>query len=133
MALVLPVIFVFILLLVDFGTALDRREVLQHAVREGARRAAVTADASEIVNATVAQSQGLLRAQDVTVCYRDMDGNGRRGDAGDDVRVGVNYTYRFSVGGGELLSAWGVAVPSIEMNPWADMRLENSVAAAPKC
>ena len=133
MALVLPVIFVFILLLVDFGTALDRREVLQHAVREGVRRGAVAASTSEIVNATVAQSQGLLRAQDVTVCYRDMDGNGRRGDAGDDVRVGVNYTYRFSVGGGELLSAWGVAVPSIDMNPWADMRLENSVTAAPKC
>ena len=80
MALVLPVIFVFILLLVDFGTALDRREVLQHAVREGVRRGAVTASTSEIVNTTVAQSQGLLRAQDVTVCYRDMDGNGRRGD-----------------------------------------------------
>ena len=133
MALVLPLIFVFILLLVDFGMALDRREVLQHAVREGARRGAVAANTSEIVNTTVAQSQGLLQAQDVTVCYRDMDGNGRRGDPGDDVRVGVKYTYRFSVGGGELLSAWGVAVPTIEMDPWADMRLENSVSGAPQC
>ena len=133
MALVLPLIFVFILLLVDFGMALDRREVLQHAVREGARRGAVAANTSEIVNTTVAQSQGLLEADDVTVCYRDMDGNGRRGDPGDDVRVRANYTYRFSVGGGELLSAWGVAVPTIEMNPWADMRLENSVSGAPKC
>ena len=133
MALVLPLIFVFILLLVDFGMALDRREVLQHAVREGARRGAVATNTSEIVNTAVAQSQGLLRAQDVTVCYRDMDGNGRRGDPGDDVRVGVKYTYRFSVGGGELLSAWGVAVPTIEMDPWADMRLENSVSGAPQC
>ena len=133
MAFVLPVIFVFILLLVDFGTALDRREVLQHAVREGARRGAVATNTSEIVNTAVAQSQGLLRAQDVTVCYRAMDGNGRRGDPGDDVRVGVNYTYRFSVGGGELLSAWGVAVPTIEMDPWADMRLENSVSGAAEC
>jgi Flp pilus assembly protein TadG len=133
MAFVLPVIFVFILLLVDFGTALDRREVLQHAVREGARRGAVTTSISEIVNTTVAQSQGLLEADDVTVCYTDMNGNGRRGDPGDSVKVGADYTYRFSVGGGELLSAFFVEVPTIEMDPWADMRLENSVSGAPQC
>ena len=133
MAFVLPVIFVFILLLVDFGIVLDRREVLQHAVREGARKGAVAADVSEIVDTTVAQSQGLLEADDVTVCYTDMDGNGRRGDPGDDVRVSVIYNYRFSVGGGELLSAWGVTLPAIEMDPWADMRLENAVSTAPRC
>ena len=133
MAFVLPVIFVFILLLVDFGTALDRREVLQHAVREGVRRAAVASSTAEIVNTTVAQSQGLLQPGDVTVCYRDMNGNGRSGDPGDDVRVRATYTYRFSVGGGELLSAFSVEVPTIDMDPWADMRLENSVGGAPRC
>jgi len=133
MAFVLPVIFVFILLLVDFGTALDRREVLQHAVREGARRGAVASSTSEIVDTTVAQSQGLLQPGDVTVCYRDMNGNGRSGDPGDDVRVRATYTYRFSVGGGELLSAFSVEVPTIDMDPWADMRLENSVGGAPRC
>ena len=133
MAFVLPVIFVFILLLVDFGTALDRREVLQHAVREGARRGAVASSTTEIVNTTVAQSQGLLQPGDVTVCYTDMNGNGRSGDPGDDVRVRATYTYRFSVGGGELLSAFSVEVPTIDMDPWADMRLENSVGGAPRC
>ena len=133
MAFVLPLIFVFILLLVDFGTALDRREVLQHAVREGARRGAVASSTTEIVNTTVAQSQGLLQPGDVTVCYRDMNGNGRSGDPGDDVRVRATYTYRFSVGGGELLSAFSVEVPTIDMDPWADMRLENSVGGAPRC
>ena len=133
MAFVLPLIFVFILLLVDFGIVLDRREVLQHAVREGARRGAVASSTSEIVDTTVAQSQGLLQPGDVTVCYRDMNGNGRSGDPGDDVRVRATYTYRFSVGGGELLSAFSVEVPTIDMDPWADMRLENSVGGAPRC
>jgi len=133
MAFVLPVIFVFILLLVDFGIVLDRREVLQHAVREGVRRAAVASSTAEIVNTTVAQSQGLLQPGDVTVCYRDMNGNGRSGDPGDDVRVGARFTYRFTVGGGELLSAWGVTMPAIEMDPWADMRLENSAGGTPRC
>ena len=68
---IIPVIFVFILLLVDFGTALDRREVLQHAVREGARKGAVAAGVSEIVDTTVAQSQGLLHV----VFAHEFDGD----------------------------------------------------------
>src|SRR2546428_9890554 len=40
-AFVLPVILVFILVLVDFGIALDRREVLQPAVGDAARSGAV--------------------------------------------------------------------------------------------
>ena len=37
-----PLLLFFILIVVDFGIAMDRRELVQHAVREGARRAAVT-------------------------------------------------------------------------------------------
>ena len=135
MALVLPLIFVFILVMVDFGIALDRREVLQHAVREGARHAAVAANIDAIKQRTVDQSQGVLSLADVSVCYRDRNDppNGRGGDPGDDVRVGASFTYRFTVGGGEMLTAFGVPVPSIAMNPWADMRLENSVGSAPLC
>lgn len=133
LALVLPLIFVFILVLVDFGIALDRREVLQHAVREGARRGAVAASIAEVIDTTVAQSQGVLAPADVTVCYLDMDGNGSVGDVGDNVRVRAQFTYEFTAGGGELLSAWGVPVPTIPMTPWADMRLENGVGVAPPC
>ena len=133
LALVLPLIFVFVLVLVDFGIALDRREVLQHAVREGARRAAVTDDPTSIIDTTVAQSQGVLDPGDVTVCYLDIDSNGRAGDPGDNVRVSATFTYAFTVGGGEMLTAWGVPVPSISMNPSADMRLENSVGSATAC
>ena len=133
MALVLPLIFVFILVMVDFGIALDRREVLQHAVREGARHAAVAADINAIKQRTVDQSQGVLSLADVSVCYLDSNGDGRAGDPGDDVRVGASFTYRFTVGGGEMLTAFGVPVPTIAMNPSADMRLENSVGSAPLC
>ncbi len=133
LALVLPLIFVFIMVIVDFGIALDRREVLQHAVREGARRGAVTADLTSITDVTVAQSQGILAPADITVCYIDMDGNGNAGDSGDNVKVSATFTYQFSAGGGEMLTAWGVPVPSITMTPWADMRLENSVGAGTPC
>ena len=40
-ALIMPIVFLFLFVLVDFGIAMDRRLVLQHAVREGARYAAV--------------------------------------------------------------------------------------------
>ena len=133
LALVLPLIFVFTLVMVDFGIALDRREVLQHAVREGARHAAVAANIDAIKQRTVDQSQGVLSLADVSVCYLDTNGNGRGGDPGDDVRVGASFTYRFTAGGGEMLTAFGVPVPTIAMNPSADMRLENSVGSAPLC
>ena len=139
MALVLPLIMVFILTLVDFGIAIDRREVLQHAVYEGSRRAAVGTTVQEIKDRTAAQSQGLLDAADITppldidVCYIDSDGNGDIG-AGDDVRVSADYTYNFSVGGGEILTAFGVPVPTIGLTPKAESRLANGpVGSEPLC
>ena len=133
MALVLPLIMVFILALVDFGIAIDRREVLQHAVYEGSRRGAVGTTIDEIETRTVNQSQGLLTAADITVCYIDNDGNGDIG-AGDDVRVSADYTYSFSVGGGEILTAFGVPVPTIGLTPKAESRLANGpVGSEPLC
>lgn len=133
LALVLPLIVVFILTLVDFGIAIDRREVLQHAVYEGSRRGIVGTTIDEIKTRTIAQSQGLLAAADITVCYIDSDGNGDV-NAGDDVRVAANYDYNFSVGGGEILTAFGVPVPSIALTPSADSRLANGpTGAAPLC
>ncbi len=127
MAIVLPLLVVFILVLVDFGTAIDRREVIQHAVYEGSRKGAVGASVADIKSRAVAQSQGLLTDSDISVCYLDSDANGMLGNAGDDVRVSANFTYKFSIGGGETLTAWSVPVPQITMTPHADSRLENSV------
>ncbi len=130
-AFVLPIILVFLLGLVDFGIALDRREVIQHAVREGTRAGAVDSD---IVATTVDQSQDILTAANVAVCYVDGDdANSYPGNAGDSVRVSVvDYTYDFSIGS-ELLSAFGVGPLSIPMNPSAEARLETSVPGAADC
>ena len=139
-AFILPVMLVFLLVLVDFGLALDHREVIQHAEREGARQGAVGASVSAIITDTVDQSQGVLTAADVTVCYVDgPDANTTVGDAGDDVRVGVTgqdpkgYKYKFTVGSGELLSTLGLGAPSIHMNPTAEARLETPVTGATAC
>ena len=132
-AFVLPVILVFILLLVDFGIALDRREVLQHAVREGARYAAVGNSVADIKQRTVDQSQGVLNTGNVSVCYVDSDGNGVYGNLGDNVHVSASFTYVFNIGSGEMLSAFGVPVPSIDMTPSGDMRLEKTVSGGTAC
>jgi hypothetical protein len=133
-AFVLPIIMVFLLVLVDFGIALDRREVIQHAVREGARAGAVGATASEIIDTTVDQSDQVLDASEVTVCYVDgPDANSSPGNAGDNVRVSVDYTYSFSAGSGELLTAFGASVPSVNMTPHAEARLETPVSGATPC
>ncbi len=133
-AFVLPIIFVFILVIVDFGIALDRREVIQHGVREGARAGAVGANVSDIIDKTVDQSQGVLDAADITVCYVDgPDANALAGNAGDFVRVSATYTYKFTAGGGEMLTAFGVGVPTITMTPSAEARLETSMPGAAAC
>lgn len=134
-AFIAPIILVLLLGLVDFGIAVDRRQVLQHAVREGARHGAVGNSVASIQDYTVAQSQGLLEAGDVSVCYIDMDGDSIAGGLGDDVRVSASFTYKFSVGSFELLSVFGVSSDSlsIDMTPSADMRLETSVSGATAC
>jgi len=123
-ALVFPLLFVFILVIVDFGLALDRREVIQHAVREGARSGAVGKTIQEITDHTNEQSGGILN--NVKVCYVD-DGNGP-GNAGDSVRVSGDYSYNFAIGTGAFLSG---VIPPINMTPSATARLEKAVAVPP--
>ena len=133
-AFIVPLLFLFILLAVDFGIALDRREVIQHAVREGARRGAVGDTVAQIMEETHDQSKGTL-ANDIDhikVCFVDINKNGIP-DPGENVRVSGNYTYRFSIGGGEMLAAFGVGAPSIDMNPSAEERLETDRLRAPVC
>ena len=124
MAFILPIILVFLLTLVDFGIAIDRREVLQHAVYEGSRKAIPGVTVQEIKDRTVAQSQDLLTDADIDVCYTDSDLNGAI-NAGDDVRVSASYQYNFTIGGSEVLGIFGVTPPSIALTPKAESRLAN--------
>ena len=135
MILVLPLIFVFIMLIVDFGLALDRREVIQHGIREAARQGSVGKGITEVKDVAIDQSQGLFTAADLDVCYVDEDGNGNPGNAGDSIRVSGTYVYQFTVGSGELLAVFGVDANGwdITMTPSAEARLETSIAGAPEC
>ncbi len=132
LVLVLPVIFIFILLIVDFGIALDRRQIAQNAVREGARYGATGKTIAETKDLTWRQSKGLLTTSNVEVCYVDSDNNGDAGNEGDRVRVDGDFTYEFFVASGSFfgmnLGGW-----SIDMSPSAESRLEVVVQAAPEC
>lgn len=132
-AFVFPILLVFLLMLVDFGIALDRREVIQHAVREGARRGAVGNTSAQIVSETVDQSQGIFEDDDIEVCYVEGPGGSPdAGRAGSYVRVSGEFTYEFVVGK-DFLSLFGVSTPGLEMTPSAESRLERSVTGATAC
>jgi hypothetical protein len=135
MILVLPLLFLFIMVLVDFGVAMDRREVIQHAVREGTRKGAVGWTVDDIKDYTASESQGVLEADDVDVCYVDIDASGLAGNAGDAVRVSATYVHEFNVGSGELLAVFGVdaGLWDITMTPEAQGLLEQTVLTGPEC
>ncbi len=128
MALVLPIILVFLLAIIDFGFAFDRRQVIQHGVAEGARSAAVGNDIATVTNHTNDQSGGIL--SNIQVCYRDVNTNNPLGGAGDSVQVSGEYTYNFMIGSGAFLSG---AIPGINMSPSSEARLEKSVPNASAC
>jgi hypothetical protein len=131
-ALLLPLFLVFLLAIVDFGFAMDRRISLQHAVREGARYAAVHDSVSDIQQHTATQSLGIVDPADVDVCYENSNGNGSVGDAGDGVRVSATLTYEFPIMR-EIMGAFGVNPASIDMTPSGTARLEQSVTGGPVC
>jgi len=131
-AFIMPLLLLFILLLVDFGIGLNRRELMQHAVREGARRAAVGDTVAEIQDVTNNQSGGSLQVDDVHVCYRDTNGN-FQADAGENVRVWGDYEFKFSADGGGMLAAFGTGLPKIDMSPSAEERLEKPAPITERC
>jgi len=136
-AFILPVLLVFMLTIVDFGLALDRRVVIQHAVREGARQASIGLTEGDVIDLVVDQSQGSLETADVTICYVDGPGPvpAPAGFAGSNVRVSATYTYQFTLGSGELLDGIGIDPGglSIEMTPSAEANLETSIAGGTAC
>ena len=140
-ALLFPFMMVLLFVILDFGIALDRRVVIQHAVRDGARQGAVglAADASgddnDIKDYVVNQSQGVLERDNIDICYVDANGNGTAGNVGDYVRVSATFVYDLSPGSGGLLPAFGIdpASLAITMTPSGEARLEGSVAGADEC
>lgn len=135
-ALLFPFLMVFLFVLLDFGIAIDRRVVIQHAVREGARQGAIGRAESEIETVVINQSQDVLDATDVDVCFVDgPDANTYPGNAGDSVRVSANYVYSFASVSGQLLRPLGVDPDAFEivMNPHGEATLEGTVTGATSC
>jgi Flp pilus assembly protein TadG len=131
-ALLFPFAAVLVFLIFDTAMALDRREVLDHALREGTRTATLGSSVAVIQDTTASASEGILDPSDVAVCYEDIDGNGQARDLGDAVRVSIDYQHDLVLGG-ELLTVFGVSDPSISMGVTAHGRLENDIQVAPSC
>jgi hypothetical protein len=130
-ALLFPIFILFLLIMVDFGIAMDHRLVMQHAVSEGVREAAVSSDLTDIKSTTVGQSQGLVTATDVHVCYIDgADPGNSLGDVTDKVQVSALYHFDL---GGEMLTAFGVSPPAIDMEPVYAAALQVPVTGANAC
>ncbi|MCJ7492454.1 MAG: pilus assembly protein [Dehalococcoidia bacterium] len=127
-ALIVPFVFVLLFAIVDFGSALDKRVTLQHAVREGARAAAVHADPAVAESTTVDQAQGLVSS--ATVCFIDGNNGNNKADALESVRVSLSYDYNYTVPFASLLRAIGYSgTLKIPMTPSATSALENDPAA----
>jgi Flp pilus assembly protein TadG len=126
-ALIAPIVFLLLFVIVDFGIAMDRRIVLQDAVREGARYAAVTDDLNLIKDRTVAHAQDIIDTSHVRVCYTDMNDppNGSSTDAGDAVDVCVNFTYDPF-----MIRPFDHTIGTIPMNVTGSSRLEQSAQAS---
>ena len=132
-ALIAPIVFLLLFVIVDFGIAMDRRIVLQHAVREGARYGAVTDNQALICKRTYCQAQEI--AKDIEISYEDIDGNGTKTDAGDAVDVKINFTYDPVLIRPIFSGLFGGTIGQIEMHPTGSFRLDRTVSggAAGKC
>ena len=133
-ALVAPLLIFFILALVDFGIAIDRRLVLDHAVREGARYASVGAteltgdrDVEAVRDYAFAQAQEIPEsADDFAVTYGCIVGE-------PTVEVRVSYVYNLVTPIGALANlAPGFSIP---LNASASARVEQGLTgeAVPNC
>lgn len=122
---VFPILMIFLFSIIDVGVAVSRRATLQHAVREGARYAA-TLDNSDggtfVKDRTSAQSQDLVPAGDVSICYEDVDGSGDV-NKGDAVDVTAPYMYKPFILRAAL-GWWGASVPDIDMSVTGSARME---------
>ena len=131
-ALVLPLILILLFVVVDFGIALDRREVILHSLREAGRSAAAGGSFTAIVNRAVSESDGVVEASDVSVCYDDLNSNDVA-DVGEVGHVSIDYVYALTVGSGEMLGAFGVPKPTVDISPTAEVLLTNGAPGVPKC
>ena len=143
-AVLTPIVFVFVFIIVDFGIGLAHHVALTNAAREGARYAAVGAPAYSGCNQasvverirckTKAHAQNLVDnpGTQIQVAFLDKNSSGHL-DRGDDVVVRINYSYK-------LITALGLSnpigwlrwpgIPPLKMDSCEHMRVEEVTSDA---
>ena len=127
-ALVAPLLIFFILALVDFGIAIDRRLVLDHAVREGARYASIGENdvvgeryQDDVKGYAFEQAQPVPSGPgDFHVCHNTLLGE-------QTVQVSIDYDYELVTPIGALA---GLAFDSIPLHARASARVEQPLTDA---
>ncbi len=123
-AVVAPIIFVLIFVVIDFGIGLNHRVVVTNAAREAARYGATGRSADEIKARALEQSEGLVSdPANVEVKFFDINGDGEL-LPGDSVAVHILYSYKLVTPLAGIAGLWGSSPTSFEMNACTDMRLE---------
>jgi len=136
-AILTPLIFAFIFIIVDFGIGLSHYIVLTNAAREGARYAAAgappdsgcpePATVDRVRCKTLAHAQNLINdPAKIDVAFVDKNGNGEL-EPGDSAIIRINYSYK-------LITALGLSnsigwlrwpgIPPLKMDSCEDMRME---------
>ena len=132
-ALIAPIMFILLFGIIDFGMVLNRRIVIEHAVREGSRYASVhlTSDPStctDVQDRTAERAGGkAIDPDEVGVHYFDDNGNGTTSPiAGDTVRVTAPFEYSLP-----LTSVFGLS--PIDVTLIGEAGLESPISNAPEC
>jgi hypothetical protein len=131
-ALLAPILLIFIAAIIDFGMTMDRRLVLQHAAREGARAAAVNADIGAVCDRIEESSQGTVDIDDVTFEYEDLDGNAQY-NAGDNVKVTLPYEWDLPFIGTAMFGLFGDSIGPIDLTATGSARLERVLPGEENC
>jgi len=114
-ALVFPIIIILLFGIIDFGLMLSNRITLQHAVREGARYAAVHDGCTDIQDRTKERAGNAIPdATKVSVSYEDNPAPG-----GSTVKVSALFDWQFP-----FLSRFGVGAIHGHVSGKAMLELE---------
>ncbi len=126
-ALLSPIVFILFLAIIDFGMAMNRRIVLQHAAYEGARMAAVT-DISEtegfnaVCERACEQAQGAVTGEITFQCEDDPSNpNGSTTDAGDNVTITLPADWDLPILNNALFDS---PIPPINLTATGSARLD---------
>ena len=127
-ALLAPLMFLFLYMIVDFGRAMGERIMVEHAVHEGARYAMVHTSCDDIRTRTAAQAQHIIDLDNVSVTYENNPAR-----AGDTVTVKVvDFDYTPAIIN-SISRLTGGTAPTIPLTSSASSILEMEVADAGGC